>query len=287
MKPRVILDKSIRTLRQNGVGGLMTKASRTLRRNWRRIFFRPYVINRTINGETFPFLIGDVYGEEWYAQEIDYVPELLWIRENLRQGDIVVDCGCHHGIVGVLCARWVGEAGKVIGFEGSPQNVEITRKNIELNGLKNFEVRCEVVGAYSGTAKFLATSNGTVVKNHDSHAIEIPMVCLDDIFTTETPSLIKIDVEGYEKEVLKGCEKILRSLPKLVLEIHCLLFDDPVKEVKDIFGLLPLSRYEVFLQTEFNGELIAYSPDLHTPTVIAGYDGVHLFARPYGKNDRN
>lgn len=219
-------------------------------------------------------------GEEWYAPQIEYVPELKWIKENLSEGDIVADCGCHHGFVGVLCSKWVGASGRVIGFEGLPQNVEIIRKNIQLNNLENFEVRNEAIGRKKGTVKFTPQSNAVVSEGDDGNAIEIPMVSLDEVFRSEKPTFLKIDVEGYELEVLKGAQGVMRTLPKLDIEIHCLLFKDSVSAVRELMELLQLPQYRAFIQFEWNSDLVPYNPEKHTPEMISGYDKINLFARP-------
>ena len=189
--------------------------------------------------------------------------------------------------MGILCARWVGSTGEVIGFETLPHNVEIVRKNIELNRIENFEIRCEAVGNKNGTVRFRGDSNGAVTESAGPGTIQVPVVSLDEVFRSEKPMFLKIDVEGYEIEVLRGAREVLRSLPRLDLEIHPLLFTDPKGDVERLFALLPLDCYEVFLQTGFNLELVPYKPEEHTPEMIAAYDKVNLFARPIAwKNGR-
>jgi len=55
----------------------------------------------------------------------------------VNSGDVVLECGSHHGYTTLLLASWVGEEGKVFAFEASRYNFKILTKNIEINQLNN------------------------------------------------------------------------------------------------------------------------------------------------------
>ena len=76
------------------------------------------------------------------------------------------------------------------------------------------DARCCAVGASIGTIKFSIdcdTTNQIVDDKYNGTWIEVPVVSLDQILKDSKPTLIKIDVEGYESEVVKGAKKILKS----------------------------------------------------------------------------
>lgn len=279
MKIFVLLKKSIITVQREGVTSLFKKAKIAVLRTYKQFTFKPYVITKTLEGETLELLIGDVVGEEWYVNYTG-LREFQWIKENLRKGDTVADCGAHHGVTGILFARWVGPTGKVIGFEGSPHNVQIARKNIELNQVTNFDMRNEVAGRQKGTIRFADELCGAVAGADTTKTVEVPMVSLDGVFQLGKPTFLKIDVEGYEIEVLYGARDVMAACPKFDLEIHCVRFKDRSGALKEILALLQLHRYQTFIQLFPNAKIAPYNPNHHTPEVIAAYDNPHLFGLP-------
>src|SRR3989442_798924 len=62
------------------------------------------------------------------------------IKEFVAAGDTVYDVGANIGYVSLSLAKRVGPKGSVIAFEPVPRNVDLLRKNIEVNGLKNIQL---------------------------------------------------------------------------------------------------------------------------------------------------
>ena len=97
------------------------------------------------------------------------------------------------------------------------------RTNIEKNGLENVEVRPFAVGSHSGVVAFARGINGGVRGGGNQTAIDdvqVPIVTLDEALAGRV-DLIKIDVEGYEEEVLVGAKEIIKHFgPNLFVEIH-------------------------------------------------------------------
>lgn len=102
---------------------------------------------------------------------------------------------------------------KVIAYEPLPENLETLYKNIELNDIKNVTVREVAVGSRNGKA-FLtrAYAQSKIVNKPTSNTIEVDMVTLDDdLKSYENISLIKVDVEGFELEVVRGAMRITKE----------------------------------------------------------------------------
>jgi len=59
----------------------------------------------------------------------------------LKEGEVVLDLGSGGGIDVLLAAQKVGEKGKAIGVDMTPEMIELARKNAEESGLKNVEFR--------------------------------------------------------------------------------------------------------------------------------------------------
>jgi len=157
----------------------------------------------------------------------DAVIELNVIRSHVSPTDIVCDIGANKGSFTFWLARWCG-LGRVVAFEPQP---EIARRLVsDCRALNLSNVAVEPAGVYSvsGTQTLTvprgqspaATLNGAAVKTDGDISYSVPVVTLDDYFSSgDRISLLKIDVEGAEFHVLRGAERILKnSRPLLVVE---------------------------------------------------------------------
>jgi FkbM family methyltransferase len=142
----------------------------------------------------------------------------------VRPGDVVIDVGANVGTVTLPLSRRVGDKGRVYAFE--PQRIIFQHlcANVVLNGLLNVDVRCAAVGASSGMASIPALNPtapenfGGVRVSTETTGESVPLVRLDDLGLAAC-SLIKLDVEGMESEVLRGAaQTVLRHRPVIYLE---------------------------------------------------------------------
>jgi hypothetical protein len=102
------------------------------------------------------------------------------------------------------------------------------------------------------------------------------MVALDT-YAGEKPTLVKIDVEGFEVEVLRGAKTILSTRPKLVLEIHTTELAGFGTSVDELFTLIDALSYRWWIQRDDAGEPVEF--DLKSPLT----DRCHLFGLPVGE----
>nr|MBP7476588.1 hypothetical protein [Pyrinomonadaceae bacterium] len=88
-------------------------------------------MSRQINGETIRF---PAKWSRYY--EDDYEPETFrFFRENLKEGDTVLDIGGHIGLFAVVTARLVGNSGSVFSFEPTPLTRGVMKEVVDLNGV--------------------------------------------------------------------------------------------------------------------------------------------------------
>lgn len=227
----------------------------------RRAQFRPYNIIKTIEGESFPFHIGDETGQSWYRPPKDPVyRELAFIRDRmLGAGDVVFDVGSHHGLHAICMAR---HCAQVVAIEPNPHNVEILKKNVALNALQNVVVRQAAVGDSCGKISLLQDSDkGGVASSNTQRlpAIDTELVSLDQIAREYTfPDLLKIDVEGYEDRALKGATEILQHRPKIAIEVHVDWVARYGSSVKEVIDLLNVSAYRVWVMPYTMDEVVVW-----------------------------
>jgi FkbM family methyltransferase len=146
--------------------------------------------------------------------------EMAFLLHFLRPGDLFLDIGANVGSYTILASKVCGAHS--IAFEPDPVTVRALRHNLALNAVED-RVRVEQValGAHSGEIPFtvgLDTMN-RVAAAGDQKSQVVTVKRLDDIPEVESAVLAKLDVEGFEDEVMKGGMSILSS-PKL-LAIQC------------------------------------------------------------------
>jgi len=186
----------------------------------------------------------------FYMGDLD--PKLTAIvRRLLRPGDVALDIGANLGVMTVLFSRLVGPAGRVLSFEPNPRVLERTRQTTAK--LSNVRL-CEfALGPRPDTLELVAParnlgSGSLVVDNQrfgaDAKRATVPVERLDDVLAREGVNavrLVKMDVEGFEPQVLRGAERCLREIRPQVI-----LFEmnqpTPVSE-HDTFKLLSAAGY--------------------------------------------
>ncbi len=153
-------------------------------------------------------------------------------------GKIVYDVGAMEGIFTLFFCKAVGEKGYVISFEPNPINYKILCKNVNLNGFKNIKIYNSALGIMNGML-FLSVlkwhrGSGTLLKNRDKSGRTISYFVavknLDILINSDNlpiPNFIKIDIEGFEIEVLNGMTKLLeKHKPELFIEVHDFIKDN-------------------------------------------------------------
>jgi FkbM family methyltransferase len=150
-----------------------------------------------------------------------YEPEqTAWARECLSPGDRFVDVGANFGWYTALASTIVGPAGSVFAFEPSPIAADAIDNTITENQLKNVTLVRSAVGAKSGNLHIYMPVNSAV---HSPSAffsdpafipLKVPLISLDryePISHGPAIKLIKIDVEGYEPDVIAGMHQLVRQ----------------------------------------------------------------------------
>ncbi len=147
-----------------------------------------------------------------------YEPEqTAWVKKTLKRGGRFVDIGANFGYYTSLASSIVGATGRVFAFEPSPVAQESLREMIELNRITNIELIHAAVGDRAGELELLLPLDGPVHSPSVFHSegrftpFTAPMLALDDYapLNDGTPiDLMKIDVEGFEPNVIAG----MRSL---------------------------------------------------------------------------
>jgi FkbM family methyltransferase len=185
-------------------------------------------------------------------------------QQIIGKNSICIDVGAN---IGVTAIGFGTLAAKVYAIEPSPKNYYFLTKNIEANRLTNISAFQFAIATRPGELPFYDTrgfrAGSFLCREHDSlaalhhgeDAIKVKTISLDEFVegeNIERVSLLKVDVEGFEHEVLVGAKEMLRRFhPITILEFnpYCLVSHAnylPTQFIDLVFGIFD----EVHVHTE-------------------------------------
>jgi FkbM family methyltransferase len=148
-----------------------------------------------------------------------YISERKLVRGLLAPGMRVADVGANIGYYLLLIESVVGAAGSVVCVEPEAANLRELRRNIAANGFTNVKVVAAAAGAEDGAVSLRSGINAAIV-GAGAGDQEVQLVRLDSALAGPV-DFLKIDVEGYEGQVLAGAQRVLAEhRPTLFLEVH-------------------------------------------------------------------
>jgi FkbM family methyltransferase len=195
-----------------------------------------------------------------------------------KQEDIAVDIGAHIGRYTIISSKRVGINGKVIAIEANPENYEMLKKNIQLNGLTNVTALNYAINSKEEESRLKLylpgeevgyTIYNTIMTNRanpiEDKFVEVDAATLDNLLLLqqqqqngighEQVNWIKIDVEGAEFEVLKGATNVLSKSKDIALLIEVHNLHDGTNHYKDIIEFLSFYEFKIeFEKTLSSGE---------------------------------
>ena len=143
------------------------------------------------------------------------------IRQYARLGSTVLDIGAHIGTHTMVMSQSVGAEGRVLAFEPQPKTFRELFLNMALNDLSNISFYWAGVGDRLGNIElgpmYEENEGGAGLYGGTGQSVQLLTV---DSLRLSNVSLMKIDVEGMEEQVLAGAkETILANRPVIIIEI--------------------------------------------------------------------
>lgn len=175
-------------------------------------------------------------------------------RAALGRGQIALDVGANVGCYSILFGQWAGHTGRVFAFEPDPVSLQGLKRHIELNGLSDCVVPEPLAVSFtSGHATFAAEGASGMHRlastSNKSAGYEVATTTLDAFCAEQkiSPTLIKIDVEGSELDVLRGARETLRRCldVKVFVEMHPSIWPQMGLTKRDIEGELLQQGFRV------------------------------------------
>lgn len=131
-----------------------------------------------------------------------------FLRLVLHPGDTYLDCGANVGHLAVIARALVGSGGAVTAIEPNPRISSYCRGNLALNGFTDVDVLNLALGESPGTIR-ISDRRDDDQNRVGEGSDEVSMRPLDEVVTATQVSLLKLDVEGFELQVLRGAPATL------------------------------------------------------------------------------
>jgi len=161
---------------------------------------------------------------------------------------VLIDVGAHKGLFALMHLLG-GASHRAVLLEPSPPLVDAAHTLLARNGVASrADVRLAGAAAAPGLGWIVPDALGfaRVVPPGDPTATRVPFVTIDDLCAELriVPSLIKIDVEGAEAQVLRGAQRTLRDArPVLCLELHLDTLEQSGESVAELIDGLRAAGY--------------------------------------------
>ncbi len=181
--------------------------------------------------------------------------EWTFLERYLRPGMHILDVGSNLGLYSILMAQRAGPGGRVICFEPDPGLFAALQENRRLNGVTCIETHNLALG--SAPAKLAL--HRSVLNSGDNHlgrsesdlfrrTVTIEVVSLDAFRPNLALDLVKIDVQGWELEALRGMRRTLEANPAVAVyfEFSPLGYTRVDSTYQDLIGFFREMGFRIF-----------------------------------------
>jgi len=195
--------------------------------------------------------------------------EQSFVKYYLKKGGIFVDIGSNIGLFSLIASKIVGKNGRVYSFEPTPETFIRFKQNIKLNNIRNICPYNLAVSNKSGMRDFLVSHDGYDAWNsfgkpsagEEIEKIKVNTITFDEFMNQNNIGkidLIKIDVEGWELNVLNGGQNYFNksNSAAILIEFGDINLQNAGFKSKDLYDLLLKFGYYMYRYDYHNRLLI-------------------------------
>lgn len=206
--------------------------------------------------------ISDPVSAEWYGHDCNR-DEISFLQKfKLNKGARVFDIGAHQGVIALIFSKIVGDTGNVISLEMDGNHVKKAIINKQINRATNLKILQMAVAEKSGTRFFNRDQIRT--DNHIDNLKKVKSISIDNLTRKfGIPSLVYMDIEGYEYNALMGAKNTLRLAVDWCIEVHvkCGL-EEFNGSAKKIISYFPKQTYNLYIASATDRcRFVQFSPN--------------------------
>jgi len=174
----------------------------------------------------------------------------------VQPGDVVYDIGSYIGVHAIFMAMKTGKKGHVISFEPEADNYKNFERNVNINKLNHIILlRCALGDSFGEGILYNVGTMATLISHSSSSASfqKVKIVRGDDIVRNKNlplPRIVKIDVEGYEYNVIRGLQTTLsnKTCQTVCCEVHPTMLPSDIKPqmVIELLKSIGFSQIEIY-----------------------------------------
>ena len=150
--------------------------------------------------------------------------ERAFFESQIQPGMNVAEAGANIGVYTIQLSRLVGPEGRVFAFEPSPHLFACLCENLERAGVKNVEPLNLALGSAPGKLSLetdgLNSGDTHISREEKAGATQVEVARLDAVLADKRVDFFKLDVQGWELEVLRGMTGLFDANPALRLFIE-------------------------------------------------------------------
>jgi len=186
--------------------------------------------------------------------------EMCFILHYLNKNDTFIDIGANVGCYTLLAAS---KNSSVIAFEPDFDSLSTLNLNVKVNNFDNVTIYSSAVGEKQQNINFtkgLDTVNH-VVKPNEINSKIVKMINIDSVPIENNNIVMKIDVEGYEENVLKGSKDYLKDKVEVVIVETNNSNISYGSSNDQIFDYLKDFGFKAYTYNPFSRDLVSISSD--------------------------
>lgn len=229
-----MLSNAFVTLKHRGPTTLVNAIVNTIGANLQKVLLGRRFIERKIHNYRMLLDLEDkgisrsliLFG----TRELDHK---IILEKVLKPGMAVLDIGANLGYYVLMEMALIGPSGRMVAIEPSPPNIELLRRNLELNGYHDIPIVAGAVSDVPGQREFFLAhqsnlntfhTTGSGAKHLSGQTVDVRTYTVPEIAEIHgKPDLIRMDVEGHEIEVFNGMLPAIERgelSPMIIFETH-------------------------------------------------------------------
>jgi len=208
-------------------------------RRWDRIVSKKHDFVYHMTSGIRLFLYSDcILSQAIYVYKFES-QELKFLSLYLEKGDCFLDVGSNFGLYSLIASKKVGKKGRIFAIEPATKTFNRLKRNIKLNRFENIFPIKAAISSNNGIMPMSISLDGhdawnslaKPAKGEKFQTEEVNTITLDEFIQEndlhDKIKMVKIDVEGWECEVIKGANRTLLSEMSPVLQVE---FSEPALE---------------------------------------------------------